>query len=194
MRRWFRSVAMAGAIVSVSAAGWAAPAPLGPVMVASPDGALVVSIAGTGAPSAATWRYRLERQDATPATELLGWSPLGLTRQDAAFTSLHLVSASTPRPLTVSYTMPFGKRRSVTRTATSRVLHFQSPSGQPVDFEVRVFDDGLAFRYVFPNTSATPHTVTERSDGLHRSAWLARVAPAAVAGRQVHAHVRGHVL
>ena len=130
-----------------------APAPLGPVMVASPDGALVVSIAGTGAPSAATWRYRLERQDATPATELLGWSPLGLTRQDAAFTPLHLVSASTPRPLTVSYTMPFGKRRSVTRTATSRVLHFQSPSGQPVDFEVRVFDDGLAFRYVFPNTS-----------------------------------------
>jgi hypothetical protein len=104
---------MAAAIVSVAGAGWAAPAPLGPVTVASPDGALVVSIAGTGAPSAATWRYRLERRDATPATELLGWSPLGLTRRDAAFTTLHLVSASTPHPLTVSYTMPLGKRRSV---------------------------------------------------------------------------------
>ncbi len=159
-----------------------APAPLGPVTVASPDGALVVSIAGTGAPSAATWRYRLERQDATPATELLGWSPLGLTRQDAAFTTLHLVSASTPRPLTVSYTMPFGKRRSVTRTATSRVLHFQSPSGQPVDLEVRVFDDGLAFRYVFPNTSATPHTVTSEATGFtvpHGSrGWLLPQSPA----------------
>ncbi len=159
-----------------------APAPLGPVMVASPDGALVVSIAGTGAPSAATWRYRLERQDATPATELLGWSPLGLTRQDAAFTTLHLVSASTPRPLTVSYTMPFGKRRSVARTATTRVLHFQSPSGQPVDLEVRVFDDGLAFRYVFPNTSAAPHTVTSEATGFtvpHGSrGWLLPQAPA----------------
>jgi len=38
----------------VAAVGWTAPAPLGPVMVASPDGALVVSIAGTGAPAAAT--------------------------------------------------------------------------------------------------------------------------------------------
>jgi len=95
-------------------------------------------------------------EDATPATELLGWSPLGLTRQDAAFTTLHLVSASTPRPLTVSYTMPFGKRRSVTRTATSRILRFQSPSGQPVDLEVRVLsvDEGKRRMLAFAPANA----------------------------------------
>ena len=161
------------------------------VTVASPDGALVVSIAGTGAPSAATWRYRLERQDATPATELLGWSPLGLTRQDAAFTTLHLVSASTPRPLTVSYTMPFGKRRSVARTATSRVLHFQSPSDNRSISRCASSTTASRFARVSKHVRDAAHG-HQRSDGLQFR--TARAGGSCRSRRPEATRLRRHVL
>jgi alpha-glucosidase len=49
-----------------------------------------------------------------------------------------------------TFEMPWGKNRSV-RYRYSRIqLRFESPGGIVWDLEVRAYDDGIAFRYVFP--------------------------------------------
>ena len=166
MRRIGWWIGTAVAVVLLATVTSAAPPPLGPVRIVSPDGQLVATIAGTGTPARATWRYRLERGDAAPVTELLGWSPLSLTRADADFTTLHLISAAPSRSVAGTYTLPFGKRRTVTWAASERVLHFQSAAGRPLDLIVRVANDGLAFRYQFPDTSTMEHTVTGEATGF----------------------------
>jgi alpha-glucosidase len=147
-------------------------APLGPITVSSPDGALAAIVAGTGQAGGATWRYRLDQQSAprqnalAPRTELVGWSPLGIVRDDETFATLRLKGVSPVRTVTERYTMPHGKQREVTKEFSERVLHFESPSGKPLDLVVRVANDGLAFRYRFPDHSTTEHRVKEELTGF----------------------------
>ena len=184
-------LASAAAAVAIWLAGAAphAAAPLGPVRVASPDGRLVAVIAGTGQASAATWRYRLEALRGATATELLAWSPLGLSRADADFTTLRLTGVSQASAAGGSYHLPHGKQRDVTWAATERVLHFESTDGHPLDLIVRVADDGLAFRYRFPERSTIPHTVTAEATGFTvppgAAAWM---RPHQATGKWAPAH------
>jgi alpha-glucosidase len=140
--------------------------PLGPITIASPDRSLVATVAGTGQIGSATWRYRLEQQSPEGKTELLGWSPLGIVRDDEAFSTLRLKSVSSARTVSDDYSLPHGKRRTIATEASERVLHFQSPAGKPLDLVLRVASDGLAFRYRFPDRSETPHAVKEELTGF----------------------------
>ncbi len=150
--------------------------PLGPIVISSPDRTLVATIAGNGQPGAATWRYRLERQVDNQKIELLGWSPLGIVRDDESFSTLRLKGASPTRTVTERYSLPHGKRKDIASNASERTVHFQSPGGKPLDLVVRVTDDGLAFKYAFPDRSTTAHSVKEELSGFTVAngsrAWL----------------------
>jgi alpha-glucosidase len=140
--------------------------PLGPIAISSPDRSLVATVAGTGRAGSATWRYRLEQQSSEGKTELLAWSPLGIVRDDETFSTLRLKGVSPVRTVSEHYSLPHGKRRVIASEATERVLHFLSPAGKPIDLVLRVADDGLAFRYSFPDRSATPHVAKEELTGF----------------------------
>ncbi len=49
-----------------------------------------------------------------------------------------------------SYTIPVGKTKDVRDHYNSLLVDFQSESGAKLSFEVRAFDDGVAFRYLVP--------------------------------------------
>jgi hypothetical protein len=140
--------------------------PLGPIAISSPDRSLVTTVAGTGQAGSATWRYRLEQQSSEGKTELLAWSPLGIVRDDETFSTLRLKGISPVRTVSEQYSLPHGKRRVIASEAAERVLHFLSPAGKPIDLVLRVANDGLAFRYSFPDRSATPHVAKEELTGF----------------------------
>ena len=140
--------------------------PLGPITLSSPDRSLTVTLAGTGQAGAATWRYRFEQQNGVERVELLGWSPLGIVRDDETFSMLRLKGVSPPRTVSERYSLPHGKRREVVSNASERIVHFQSPAGKPLDLVLRVANDGLAFRYQFPDRAATTHRVKEEFTGF----------------------------
>ncbi len=140
--------------------------PLGPITITSPDQTLVATVAGTGQLGAATWRYRLERAIDNQKVEILGWSPLGLIRDDEAFSTLRLKSVSPARTITERYMLPHGKQRDVSNEASQRIIHFESPGGKPLDLVLRVGDDGLAFRYAFPDRSTESHSMKEELSGF----------------------------
>lgn len=98
-------------------------------------------------------------------------SDLGLQRSDGTFAlGLTLVSASAPSVIDESYTLVHGKSSQVRNYANERVLEFRNSAAKRIQLIVRAYDDGVAFRYRFPETSGTLRTVTEEYTSFHIAA------------------------
>lgn len=52
-------------------------------------------------------------------------------------------------PVKEDYTMVTGKRRHCTNQGNQQVFHFKNGRNVALDLEFRVYNDGIAFRYVF---------------------------------------------
>ena len=104
-------------------------------------------------------------------------SPLGIRRADQAFESgLTFVSASDERSIDEHYTMPHGKRRERHVVGRERTLTFANAAGARVEIVLRAHDDGVAFRYRFPERDPGEKTVADERTGFHvpdgSAAWL----------------------
>ncbi len=129
--------------------------------VASPDGrnTIAVSLDGSGR---LTWN--VTRGGAT----VLANSPMGLRRHDQAFTDgLKLVEAGQPSSVGEKYTTPHGKRHDHVVRGRELTLTFANPQKARLQVVLRAHDDGVAFRYRFPETDATPRRVFEEYTGFH---------------------------
>ncbi len=147
--------------------------------VTSPGGNVTMTVALTslggeaGYPDAVRLYYKVALQ----GRELVPFSPLGIVRQDAAFVDgLTAVEATGATRVEESYVMPHGKRRVCRNDFTERTLTFANAQGAHVALVLRAYDDGAAFRYVFPGNDATLCTVAEEATGLklpaHTLAWI----------------------
>lgn len=98
--------------------------------------------------------------------EVLLPSPLGIRREDDDFSrDLSFVTDAT-RPVVASYTLTRGKRRDLRNAGIERVLSFQTARRARIDLVLRVFDDGFAFRYLFPQSDSRPHKVLAEVTGF----------------------------
>jgi alpha-glucosidase len=94
-------------------------------------------------------------------------APLGITRQDESFVDgLVFDSASAPIVIDETYSMVTGKRRVIRNNANERSLYFHNANGARLKLVVRAYDDGFAFRYVFPETNSASFTVTGEATGF----------------------------
>jgi alpha-glucosidase len=81
-------------------------------------------------------------------------SAMGIVRADGDFTTgLVWVKAGPARKLSGRYRLFQGKRLRCAWRAVERVFRLRNAGGDPVDIVFRAFNDGAAFRYVFPNES-----------------------------------------
>jgi hypothetical protein len=143
--------------------------------IRSPDGQLaaVVEFGGDGA------TYRIERN----GQPVLQQSRLGLVREDADFSRrLQLVTVSAPETVEDRYELLTSKRRLNHYRATRRVFSVRNPAGQKLDVVFQVSNDGVAFRYRFPETDATVRRLREETSSFNflpgTLAWLQPVAVA----------------
>ena len=91
-------------------------------------------------------------------------SKLGLIRQDADFSrNLKLVSVSKPETVRDRYEILTAKRRLNYYQASRVIFHLQTISGQKMDIIFQVSNDGLAFRYFFPETDGTVYRLAEET-------------------------------
>lgn len=96
---------------------------------------------------------------------VIGKSPLGLIRHDASFAKLTLESSKT-RIVNDSYEMPHGKRRICTNNYHQARMHCTNPDGTKLDLIFRAYNDGIAFRYHFPDSSTKNYTITDELTGF----------------------------
>ena len=144
--------------------------------ITSPDQKLAVSIRLTelGEPV-----YQIQRDGKV----VLRDSKLGLVRDDADFSKgLTLLSASAPEQVHDQYELPGSKRRVNHYSAVRQIVHCQHAQGGKLDVIFQVSNDGVAYRYRFPESDKTEHAIKEEVSSFHflpdTKAWLQPMAVA----------------
>jgi len=142
----------------------------GSASVSSPDGNLTVEFGLTesGGP---VYLVRSAGQI------VLQQSRLGLVRDDADFTrGLSLTGESAVEAIEDHYEILTAKRRQNNYRANRKEYHLATSDGHRVDVIFQVSDDGVAFRYRFPETSPEARSIVEEVSSFHFApgtvAWL----------------------
>ena len=93
--------------------------------------------------------------------EVLPGSPLGISRKDQQFVdNLILINESKTKTLHDKYLMICGKRKDCENLGTEKIFSYKNSSNRLLDIVFRVYNDGVAFRYAFPNHSDSLINVT----------------------------------
>lgn len=179
-RRWL--VAFMGAIIFL---GVSAASPVTRTThLTSPDGLLAVD-------------FRLdERGSPFYAVRLDGIlvlrdSRLGLIREDADFSNgLRLVTASRTVQIRERYEILTSKRRLNYYHANRKVFLLRTAAGQAFEIIFQVSNDGVAFRYRFPETSVDTYRLTEEVTSFNfppgTRAWLQPMSVAKSGWKEVN--------
>lgn len=104
-------------------------------------------------------------------------SRLGLVRDDADFTKgLRLAGFSAVHRVTDRYILLTAKRQPASYTANEQVIRLKNTNGKSVNIIFRASNDGVAFRYEFPDASGSVRMVKEEVTSFHLPAgtrtWL----------------------
>ncbi|MEM8907962.1 MAG: glycoside hydrolase family 97 catalytic domain-containing protein [Bacteroidota bacterium] len=117
-------------------------------------------------------RYRVTYEDQL----VIEPSDLGIRREDEAFVdNLDLKTQSDVQLINTKFQMYSGKRSYLTAQAHELVLSFENTNGAKIDLIARAYNNGVAFRYRFPESSTQKHTVTEELSSFdlpQGRAWL----------------------
>jgi len=127
-----------------------------PTDVSSPDKQLSVSFRLTeaGAP-----QYSVLRGN----EPVLGWSALGLQCAEADLTKDFLLTGTEHDSHQSRWETVWGEERMITDRHNEMTVHLHHASGIRMDIIFRVFDDGFAFRYAFPEQAQHELTVTDEA-------------------------------
>ena len=119
------------------------------LLILSPDGKLFYSVNYSG-------------------TKVISSSRLGIIRNDGDFSEkLTLLSASNPEPVKDNYFMLHGKRLDCIYNGNRRVFHIRNSAGSKMDVVFQVSNDGVAFRYIFPDKSTDVKKITTELTSFH---------------------------
>lgn len=113
--------------------------------------------------------------------QVLDPSLMGVMRNDLDFSKeLTLESVTGPEKVSDSYTMLFGKNRDRTYKANRKVFHLRHSEGEKIDVIFQVSNDGIAFKYRFPENEGRTYTIKEEKTSYHfpedARAWLQPLA------------------
>lgn len=167
-RRWWTFASFVATVVASASTAFALDHDV--TTLTSPDAHLAIgfNVDAQGVPG-----YTVERD----GHQVLGRSPLGLVRDDADFSNgLRLVGKSPVTEVEDSYEILTAKRRKNDYRANRQVIHLETADGNKLDVEFQVSNDGVAFRYVFPEASDKLHKIKEELSSFQfrvgAKAWL----------------------
>ena len=93
---------------------------------------------------------------------------LGVQRSDGDFAhQLKLAGKSTSRPVHDAYISLHGKKANCVNDANEVTLHLANPGQQHIDVVVRAYNDGIAFRYIFPDKTAGTFQMKDELTSFH---------------------------
>jgi len=113
--------------------------------------------------------YRVEQGTEGSRAVVISDSPLGLQLYGKDFVDgLHFESAQPPKVVEETYEMPHGKRRQCRNRANHLTLAFRNRggAGEPLELDLRAYDDGAAFRYRLPGSGAMPQLMKVEATGF----------------------------
>ena len=131
----------------------------------SPDGKLMVTVENVLPEKMLFYQVtcRTDRGDIM----IISSSPLGIEREDQQFIEgLSFMSASPMEAVDEKYSLLHGKRKDCHDLSNQLTLHFTNEQGGHLDLILRAYNDGVAFRYRFPEEDAELFTVINEVTGF----------------------------
>ncbi len=131
--------------------------------IESPSGNLKVQLSSENG----NLNYAVTSSESGKESVILLPSPLGLERDDALFFgNLEVDSLSKIREISDTYTMISGKQKKLSYKANEAILSVKNKQGQHLDIVFRIFNEGLAFRYIFNDKSEESFKVLSEKTGF----------------------------
>lgn len=157
--------------------------------VESPNRELQVEVKLTGK----KLYYAIKRKN----IEVMSNAELGLIRSDDDFASeLTLIQVSAVSKVKDSYVLTNGKRLQNSYEANKRIFHFQNPKGKKMDIVFQASNDGIAFRYYFPEYDGQLKTINEERTSFHflagTKAWMQPMSAAKTGWEQTNPSYEEH--
>jgi alpha-glucosidase len=126
------------------------------VTVQSPNHKITVALFSTQTGDADEWYLKASYSDNGKTSEAIPHIDLGLSRSDQDFSKeLKFVSAGKPLMINEKYTALHGKKSDCSNSANEVTVSFENPSKAKLNIIIRAYNDGLAFRYQFPDKQGT---------------------------------------
>jgi alpha-glucosidase len=157
--------------------------------ISSPDKSIVVTVD----------TEKLVYKITCKGDSILKESKLGLIRDDENF-SANLTVAKTSSPVVVkdSYRMLTAKKKNIAYAATERIIETRASSGKKMNIIFRVSNDGVAFRYEFPETSSDVRKIISEETSFHfakgTKAWLQPKAEAQTGWEHTNPSYEAHYM
>lgn len=106
--------------------------------------------------------FKIDNSQDLSTNTILPLSPLGLLRQDQKFSNnLLYVGESKNIPIHDKYEMVHGKQKINENSGNEKKFSFKNTDGSPIDITFRAYNNGVAFRYSFPDASESPRKVVD---------------------------------
>ncbi len=133
--------------------------------LSSPDGKLIVSIDNVEPEN--QLYYQVSSRTETGEIVVISSSPLGIEREDQQFIEgLSFISASPVEVVDEKYSLLHGKRKECHDFSNQLTLNFNNDQGSKMDLILRAYNDGVAFRYNFPEEDGELYTVSNEVTGF----------------------------
>jgi len=134
----------------------------------SPDKSICVSVfLEKNAHSRDELVYKVDRICKDKSIQVIEKSPLGIIRNDQQFSdNLCFISRSALKVIDEKYGMVIGRQSECRNHANELTLTFKNEKQAHIQLVLRAYDDGVAFKYVFPEKSADLYTVTKELTGF----------------------------
>lgn len=135
--------------------------------VESPDGKIIAEVLSRPSGDGFRLFYTVLKKDAEKLDTVMFPSPLGLERKDQSFSTVqNLVNAPDLKTIIDDYSMITGKQKKVHAEANEMSLQFVNKQKSVIELVFRAYNDGVAFRYIFPGSSDISLIVTKEYSGF----------------------------
>jgi alpha-glucosidase len=119
--------------------------------VQSPNGKISVAIFCEQNGDTGMWYMQVNYPENGKISEVIPRIDLGISRSDQDFLkNLKLTKAGKLSLINDQYTLLHGKRSVCKNSANELILYFENPGKAKLNLIVRAYNDGVAFRYEFP--------------------------------------------
>jgi hypothetical protein len=122
------------------------------VAILSPNKKISVELFNEQSKDIGEWYIKASYNNDGKITDAIPRIELGLSRSDQDFSKdLKFLSAGKPSLINEAYTALHGKKSVCSNAANEVVVFFENPSKAKFNVIIRAYNDGIAFRYEFPD-------------------------------------------
>lgn len=124
--------------------------------VVSPNQKVGVELRNEQNANTGSWHLKVIYQNGAKVSTVIPEVNLGLVRSDQDFSKeLKLIKVGKQVSIREDYTAIHGKRSHCTNSANEITIAFETPSKAKLNLILRAYNDGVAFRYEFPEKSGS---------------------------------------